>query len=67
VAGSLAATRAAAQADMDRLREVVTPIALAEGWAMQAELDAMAGALAEWGEDEAVIAFQIRCMAIGWA
>jgi hypothetical protein len=66
-AGTLATTRAAAQADIARLREVVAPTALTEGWATQAELDTMAEALAAWGEDETALAFQIRCVAIGWA
>jgi ubiquinone/menaquinone biosynthesis C-methylase UbiE len=66
-AGTLATTRAAAQADIARLREVVAPIALEEGWATEAELEAMAEALAAWGEDPDALAFRVRCTAIGWA
>jgi hypothetical protein len=66
-AGTLAATRAAAQADIARLRDVVTPVALAEGWASARELDAMVTALAEWGDNPDACASVVRCMAIGWA
>lgn len=65
-AGTLGDTRRTAQAEIARLRDDFSSVALEEGWVTQEELDAMAAALADWGEHpDAYLLRPIIC-AIGW-
>ena len=66
-AGTREDTRRAAAAEVARLRDDFSVVALEDGWANQAELDAMAKALIEWGEHpDAYLLRPIVC-AVGWA
>jgi len=65
--GTMEATRRKAQGDLARLRDTVSPVALAEGWASQAELDAMAEALRAWGEHPDALYTGLVCCALAWA
>jgi len=65
-AGSSEETRKAAENDLIRLRGVLGGLAVAQGWATQAELEQMAEALIAWGEDADAFYARPSFTAIGW-
>jgi ubiquinone/menaquinone biosynthesis C-methylase UbiE len=65
--GTMEATRRQARMDLARMQDVVAGVALAEGWASQAELDEIAEALRAWGEHPDAFYTALSCCAIAWA
>lgn len=65
-AGTLEATRLVAANQISYLRQLIAPTALAEGWADQAELDAMEAELRAWGERPDAFSLLVFCQGIGW-
>jgi SAM-dependent methyltransferase len=65
-AGSSEETRKAAGNDLIRLRGVLGGLAVARGWAAQAELEQMAEVLIAWGKDADAFYARPSFTAIGW-
>ncbi len=66
-AGTAVLTRQVARSHLAILQEMVRPVAVAQGWAEVAELDAMGDALMAWGEDPDACWMTPICCSVGWA
>jgi ubiquinone/menaquinone biosynthesis C-methylase UbiE len=66
-AGTIEETRKLAQNHVVRLRGVLGELAIAQGWATEAELEAIAGALLAWGDAPDAFYARPSFSAIGWA
>lgn len=65
-AGTAEQTRAIARAEIARLRDDFSEVALAEGWLTQSELDVMAQSLADWGDHPDAYLLRPICCALGF-
>jgi SAM-dependent methyltransferase len=64
--GALERTRWHAAYQEIVLQDMVREVALAQGWADAATLDAMAAELRAWGERPDAFGFVVSCRALGW-
>ena len=65
--GILERTRAHAAYREIVVQDMVRKVALAQGWADAATLDAMAAELHAWGERPDAFGYLVICRALGWA